>query len=285
MLFARRQLFLTLTLLSLCACGTLGTQPNRPFNVNQRLASLSKEYFDEANIKSCMDSKDRACRDKILRGQIDAYNLVFGEFENAITKVSQEIHITGDVLAGLFGGAGTVIKSTQGKSIAAALASFVTGAKSSADTDLYFQKSITTIASRMEALRKEALLPIREGLGKETSDYPLVQALMDVEDYFTAGSMARAISSIDEASEQKTQDADAAKNDIINLTFGQDDNSALLRNFLKPGGKTDPDHAKALQDWIDKNVKPGLSKTSFIRAKEFADARKKAVEELINNQQ
>lgn len=108
---------------------------------------------------------------------------------------------------------------------------------------------------------------------------------MDVEDYFTAGSMARAISSIDEASEQKTQDADAAKNDIINLTFGQDDNSILLRNFWKPNGKVDPDNTKALQAWIDSNVKPGLSAPSFIRAKEYTDARKKAVEALINNKQ
>src|SRR5437868_15169618 len=112
MLFARRQLYLALTLLSLCACQTLGTQPNRPFDVNQRLAKLSTEYFDEKNIRDCMETKDntqkRVCRDRIVRGQIDAYNLVFGQFENAITKVSQEIHITGDVLAGLFSGAGTV---------------------------------------------------------------------------------------------------------------------------------------------------------------------------------
>jgi|ERR671914_217552 hypothetical protein len=279
-----RHIGLLSLVLSFCACSSLGTQPQRPYDVEQQLVKVATS-FDPTVVQTCEEKPSEVCRDRIVRNQIEAYNIVFGQFEDAISKVTQQVHITGDILVSLFTGAGTVIKGTQAKSIVSALASSVTGAKNTVDTNLLFQKSVTTVTSRMEALRKEALNPIRAGLLKPLAEYSLTQALLDVEEYFKAGSMQRAIASIDEATEEKNSEADDAKNEMLQLTYGADENTTLLRNFWKPDGKVSSENAADFQKWIDENVSKGLSKTAFLTGQRYADARKKAVAELINKEE
>ena len=67
----------------------------------------------------------------------------------------------------------------------------------------------------------------------------------------------------------------------MNLAFGDDDYSTLLRNFWHPNGKVDPANAKALQDWIDQHVEPGLPKMAFLSGAMYARARKQAAADLI----
>lgn len=63
--------------------------------------------------------------------------------------------------------------------------------------------------------------------------------------------------------------------------FGNDENTALLRNFWLPNGKANPIHQKALRDWLDANGMQDLSITFFLNAEHYADARKKAVAALV----
>ena len=279
---AHRLLIGVLLLLPFAACVSVGSQPRRPFPVATELDFLSVCCFKQETIDDCATKKDKACRDKIVFGQLHAYDLVLSEFEDRLTRLSQGIDLTGDLVSGLASAAGTVVKGTQTKSIVSALSTFATGAKSSAEADLFFQKSITTIVARIEALRKEALVPILAGLLKEPTEYPLYLALEDVEGYFKAVNLMQALASIDENSTQKAKVADEQKNTLLNLTFGDDENSALIRNFWLPNGTENATNVKALQDWIDTNVKKGLHVPDFIHGKAYADARKKAVADLVN---
>lgn len=182
--------------LALCACAGFGTQPRRPFDVATELTALSKECFAQEKIDACAKEKSKDCRDRIVYGQIHAYDLVLSDFEDGLAKASQGINLTGDLITGFATAAGTVVKGAQTKSIVSALGAFVTGAKSSADADLFFQKSMTTIVARIEALRKEALLPILAGLLKEPGEYSLNLALLDVESYFKSVNLIQALASV-----------------------------------------------------------------------------------------
>ncbi len=266
-------------------CASLGVQPARPVAAAKELDGLTG-YFNEAAVGTCAGEADaktaRNCRDSFVYGRIHAYDLELTLFEDKITKLSQDYHLIGDLLLGGLSGAGTVVKGAQTKSIVAALATLVTGAKSSADSDLFFQKSVSALVNRMEALRKQALLPIQAGLVKDATLYPLRQALLDVEDYYKAVNLMQAVASIDQDSKQMDSAATSQKNAMLNLTFGDDQNSTLLRNYWAPNGVLNKDHEKALNDWLSKNVTSPPDIASFIHGSIYTTSRAKAVAEVVN---
>lgn len=49
------------------------------------------------------------------------------------------------------------------------------------------------LLTKMTALRKEVLVKIYMGLGQSTTDYPLMKALNEVDDYYNAGTIPGAI--------------------------------------------------------------------------------------------
>jgi hypothetical protein len=268
-------------LLSLSGCQTFGGQPARPFDTQQRVAKL-ETYFDPARTAECAKAKDKICRDEIITGQLQALDLLFADFEKEILETSERLNVVGDSLVSVLGAAGTVVTGTQTKSILAALSSSVTGVKGTFDKNLYFQKSAHVLIGRMRALRKEALVTIREGLLQAVDRYPLSQAALDIENYFIAGTISSAVIDIDQASDQQSEAADNEIKQMLRLSYGTDDNSALLRAFWRPNGIVDPTRDRQLRDWINSNGLQGLDPASFINAKEYAEARKKAATELVS---
>ncbi len=61
---------------------------------------------------------------------------------------------------------------------------------------------------------------------------------------------------------------------------GQTSEGELLRRFWKPGGIVDKGNERRLKQWLQKNGIGAESLTLSLRSKGFAEARKRAVEEL-----
>ena len=161
-----RQLLAAFFLVSLSACQTFGGQPPRPFETKPVLESLASN-FEQKIIDDCLaltGDAQRACRDKIILGQVRAVDLVFVEYEKAVQRLAEKVNVWGDSTVSVLGAAGAVVTGTQTKGILAALSAAVTGTKGSVEKNLYFQKSSHALIGRMRALRKQALVPIREGL-------------------------------------------------------------------------------------------------------------------------
>lgn len=134
------------------------------------------------------------------------YNL----YQQRLYEQGTEASILTDwVVLGL-GGASAVTGGAAAKAALGAAITGVTGAKVSFDKNAYFAKTLPALVASMQAMRKEVLLRIRKGLELGDDKYPLTQALVDLEDYYNAGTIPGAITGItasaDEASRKATEE-------------------------------------------------------------------------------
>ncbi len=144
----------------------------------------------------------------------------------------------------------------------------VTGAKVSFDKNAYFAKTLPALVASMQASRKEVLLRIRKGLELGDDKYPLTQALVDLEDYYNAGTIPGAITGItasaDEASRkaseelkvvlQTTRDPDFLKrkprvDTIVRKINGLSDGQAIVLNQTPP--TRDSKSETTLKRWMN----------------------------------
>src|SRR5262249_46089227 len=92
--------------------------------------------------------------------------------------------------------AGAVVGGAEAKSALAAASGGIVGAKGAVDKDLFYQKTLPALIAQMSAQRKVVLVDIRRGLTLDVDQYPLQQALVDLENYYAAGTIPGAINAI-----------------------------------------------------------------------------------------
>ena len=106
----------------------------------------------------------------------------------------------------LLGGAGAVSTVSSTQAILAAASAVVTGTKASFDKNAFYDSTIVALISQMNATRKDVLARIYSGLELNHKKYSLMKALIDVEDYFQAGTILGAVNAVSESSgEQKAK--------------------------------------------------------------------------------
>jgi hypothetical protein len=192
-------------------CSTLRAYPDRSGDVATELKALD-EYHKATVLKTYSDYKEdaakKAYRDEVVTGRIRAIDLHFGEFQQGVFREGVSTNLATDmILLGL----GAVTATTGGAALKAALGATsagVAGAKASIDKNVYFEKTMPALLGQMIASRKQALVKIQEGLGRDVNLYPLNQALIDLEDYYNAGTIPGAIVAIVEQAGAAAKAAD-----------------------------------------------------------------------------
>lgn len=190
---------------------SLAGYPDSSADLDRELKQL-EPYFAADVVKKCNDEPDpnkkRAWRDEVVNGRIRAVNLHFNVFEQAIYKEGVSLNLATDWVVLVLGGAGATAGDARTKQILAAISGGITGGKAAFDKHAYFEKTMPALLSQMTALRKTTLLKIQTGLSKGVDEYQCNQALMDVEDYYAAGTIPGAIKGITEAAGATAADAD-----------------------------------------------------------------------------
>jgi hypothetical protein len=105
------------------------------------------------------------------------------------------------------GAAATLFGGGTAQALGAAITG-VAGADAAFDKNVYFEKSMVAILSKMVAMRKQVLVRMRAGLGRTDSQYPLTRALVDLEDYYISGTIPGAIIAIAETAGAESNKAD-----------------------------------------------------------------------------
>jgi hypothetical protein len=98
------------------------------------------------------------------------------------------------------GAATAVVGGATSKAILGAISGGIIGAKGIMDKDIFYSKTMPALLSQMEAQRKTQLVKIRSGLQRPVDEYPLSEALIDIEEYYKAGSIPAAVQGIIEQS-------------------------------------------------------------------------------------
>jgi hypothetical protein len=217
------RLIIVFGILVLCLLGTgcaaLKGYPETSSDPNAELAILAK-YYQPDFVQKCIDKQDpteqRKCRNEIVNGRIRAIDLHFNAFLKKLFKegVSSNIAVDWAVIA--LSAAGAVAGGETTKAVLSATSGGLVGAKGSFDKNAYFEKTMPVILLRMTAERKKVLATLREGMARENiEEYPLQRALIDVEDYYSAGTIPGAMMAVAEDAGKTAQKAD----EKIEITF------------------------------------------------------------------
>jgi hypothetical protein len=273
-----------LGLFILTGCSSLRGYPKKMVSESEELKHLASYFTDDVikayNAKADEPSK-RAYRDEVVNGRLRAIDLQFEVFQKAINSERNLSQIGSDWAVLGLSGAGTIVGGATSKAILAAISGGLTGAKLSVDKTLYYEKTMPSLLSQMEANRSRQLVNIRIGLQQSNSSYPLTQALVDVDGYYKAGTLPGAIIAINSAAGAKNENAQDALKQILEGSYKKDAAGDTLRKFWKPNGTDiNRDNEKKLKKWMGDNGFDPDAITLFLRNAESADARVKAVKDL-----
>ena len=235
--------FLILGLLAtITGCGTPGF-PRQSYSGKDQIKQLESqfakpelitEYFALANAPEPIK---RAARDKIITGRIALINLNYNQFTSRFSVTKESLDFGADVTELGLNLAATAVGGAESKTILAAISSGVTGGKLAVDKNFFFEKTVSVLITSMNAERKVALLPIMKGLAKNTDDYPLTQALSDLDAYYFAGTFVGGLQAIQADAGSKDVQAQndlKALNAVRATKFVADDPGNLLQNYWTP---------------------------------------------------
>jgi hypothetical protein len=188
-------------------CATIKGYPERSGNLTAELQELNR-YFDPKIIDQCNKAPNKTCRDEIVYGRILAIDLHFAKFQQDLVREDFMGRVASRwAVLGLTGAIATS-PGASASAILGGISSGITGAWETIDQKTFIKETIPVLLAKMVALRKEALVNIMTGLKQDVEAYPLNQALIDVENYYRAGTITGALIGIAETAGAAAKKAD-----------------------------------------------------------------------------
>ncbi len=268
-------LFATLPL-SGCLLPSVTGAPPRPLTVETELTGLETSLqpikFENA--------ASEHYRDSVVSARMWAIDLNYSTFATELSRERRNIGFLSALgIVGLTQTA-TLMTPVVTKDILTAVASGVVVAQQSYDQEILADRTVQVLLLQMQANRARVAARILTGLRAPTSDYPLILALQDVEDYYRAGTIAGALTSVTEAAGTEVRAAEAAKAAVVTARYVEDDWGEILQRNLLPDGST-IDQAK-LQQVLDRLQKLGedVDISLLMRGDRYRDLRRRIVTSL-----
>lgn len=279
-------IFLSLLFVSLAlgGCASFKGYPTKAVDPAERLKTLGPYLrLNLADYDKLPADEQRRKRGEIVNAEILATDLHFAAFQEMLYKEGVEYSVGTSWTVIALTEAASLVGGGSGRALSATAGGLV-GAKEAFDKNVYFKKTMPVLLAEMVARRKKVLVRIRSGLAKDINEYPLTQALVDLEDYYQAGTIPGAIMEIAETAGVTTKEADSKLEKILAVPYGEDENSKLLRKYLEWDGKQyNLERKEELKKWIDEHKelteKPPVP--AFVTGGPYSIARTEAVAHLI----
>jgi hypothetical protein len=238
-------------------CASITGYPSRSTNTSDDLSALAiynkSEViaFYNASSNSVRNGKaQKDYRNEVVNGRLAAIDIQYNLYQQSLYEQGIGTNILTDwVILGL-GGATTVVGGAATKAALGAAITGITGAKVSIDKNAYFDKTLPALVAKMQATRKEVLVRLRTGLNKDVDVYPLTQALVDLEDYYNAGTIPGAIAGVTASANADGKKADEELKVVLEVTrdktFLDRSNTARVDSICKKIQSLSDDDAVAL---------------------------------------
>ena len=259
-----------------CLLPSVPGAPPRPLSVETELTGLAPSLrainFD--------DAASEQYRDSVVSARMWAIDLNYSTFATELSRERRNIGFLSALgIVGLTQTA-TLMTPVVTKDILTAVASGVVVAQQSYDQEILADRTVQVLLLQMQANRARVAARILTGLRSPTSDYPLILALQDVEDYYRAGTIAGALTSVTEAAGTEVRAAEAAKSAVVTARYVEDDWGEILQRNLFPDGST-VDQAR-LQQVLDRLQKLGedVDISLLLRGDRYRDLRRRVVTSL-----
>lgn len=225
------------TLMGGCITSTRGA-PERLYPANQELLSIANDI--EAARKAdywTMDDDSRAVfRNELVSARMYAIDLQYTEFENALLRERQRVGFWATTATLGLNGAVPFVSSSFDKNLLSGAAEFVTGTNAAYNREILLASTIQVIINQMRAGRDDVKSRILLKRNKAIRDYPLGDALADVEAYHRAGTLASGVLEATKTTSEDAQRAEETKAAIEISGVATDQSYVSLRAYLYPDG-------------------------------------------------
>ena len=191
---------ITLTLLAGCKSPPFGAPP--PSSDFKKQVKSLENGFDETKLVTAYNTStnDEATKAGIrgtyIQLRIQLVDLQYEHFVNSSTFKRQVFDTASEIVVLGVDAATTLVGGQTTKSILGAVSGGITGSKSSFEKNFFYEKTMQVLVSGMNAARQKVLVDITKGLGETSTNYPLGQAVVDLNRYYDAGTFIGALNSI-----------------------------------------------------------------------------------------
>ncbi len=221
----------------LSGCGTPGF-PRQSYNPKKQIKQLEDVFNKTDLIKeyyapNATETDKRNARNTMIDRRLALINLNYNQFIARFSVTKETLDFGTEVTELGLNLATTAVGGAGTKTILAAVASGVTGSKLAVDKNFFFEKTVPVLITSMNAQRKVMLLPILNGINKDTDQYPLAQALSDLDTYYFAGTFVGALQAIQADAGNKEIEAIKDLNKVRRTSFKEDAAGNLLQNYWK----------------------------------------------------
>lgn len=213
-------------------------------------------------------------RNQIVYARMYGIDQLYSDFEISLTTERQKVGFYSTIVNLGLTGTGAVIAGETTKSILAAAATGLTGAKEAYDSDILIAKTIDLLQQNMRANRKIVRAAIIERLSLPVQAYPLELALTDIENYYRAGTITSALIGVSENAGEKLGKAKKIEAAAIRVKFSKDTASHKVRSFLfsGPNGSLNARNAIFVKQWLArKNL--NIQVTDFVFSPQYSTER------------
>ena len=202
---------LLVSALALGACETLTEPgaPHRSFEIDKDIQALEAHFEQGPTITDFYDNPTREKRDEFISGRLTLMNIQYIKFIRRFAVEKAQLDTAADVLIVGLNLAGTLVGAASTKGILAAISGGTAASRTSINKNFFHEKTVPVLITAMNAERKEALIPIFQGIGESLKDYPFARALSDLHVYYQAGTFIGALQAIQKDSGAKEEKADA----------------------------------------------------------------------------
>lgn len=251
--------------LGLGGCQSLNGYPD-PVVPPKEAMTQAQRYFGpavEAQYDQAVGAERQQMRNRIVYAYINAADIRFDSFEQALSRDQKVLAVGGDAATLLLAGAATVAKSSRTKTRLAAWSTATLGIQGSIDRELFYNKTLPVLIAQMRAARRTSLANLYVGLSKPDDQYPLLLAKGDIRAYEDAGTLAGALAGIAQDTGVKGQAADTKIKSVVEATYSYTDLGQKVRRFWKPDGTINAANAAKLNTWLATNA-GGISVSELI---------------------
>ena len=142
----------------------------------------------------------KARRNKVINDLLFLINFYYDQYELSWYASSTGTNFVGDAAILGLNLASTAVGGTEIKTILSAISAGLGGVKIAAQRDFFRNQDVGIIVQRMRSLRSRALTALKPKMRLSIEDYPLEESLLDLQSYFSAGTVLGAIQSINDES-------------------------------------------------------------------------------------
>lgn len=198
--------------------------PIPSYDIEDDLKQLQEHFQPAKSIEKYYENPGANSRNEVISGRLAMINLNYLDWLRTITSDKQLLDTAADVLLLSLNLAGTAVGGAAAKTTLAAISAGIAGSKTSIDKHYFYEKTISALIAEMNAQRTTILVKILNGMNADINEYPFEKAVSDIHEYYQAGTLAGAISSVQ-------ADAGAKQNKAIKkLPPSTPDRNKLLRN-------------------------------------------------------